>query len=317
MRLLITGATGHIGSHLLGNLPDLSFIDEIIIIDSMLANRYCSLFNLSLGCSFKFLDIDLASVDPADIPVTDITIHLAAKTDAAQSKKFEAEFEKNNFEATKTIVNYAQLSGSKLIFASTTSVYGPQSNTVDENCLNSDLNPQSPYAFTKLREEKMIMKTLGETKNSYLILRLGTVYGYAPGIRFHTAVNKFCFQAATGQHLTVWRTALDQVRPYLSLVDFHRAIEHIIQKNIFDNQVYNIISHNSTVRDIISAIEDAGCRTDVSFVDHEIMNQLSYHVLNTKFIDTKFSFIGELGEGVVDTLSHLVNLSSNNKVHTK
>ena len=60
--------------------------------------------------------------------------------------------------------------------------------------------------------------------DKYYILRLGTILGFSKGIRFHTAVNKFCFQASLSQELTVWRTVLHQRRPYLILEDFNRAI---------------------------------------------------------------------------------------------
>ena len=56
-------------------------------------------------------------------------------------------FYKNNFNATKNIVEFCNKTKAKLIFASSTSVYGPQSNKVDELCGKHDLNPQSPSKF--------------------------------------------------------------------------------------------------------------------------------------------------------------------------
>ena len=47
--------------------------------------------------------------------------------------------------------------------------------------------------------------------------RFGTIFGASPGMRFHTAVNKFCWQAVMGQPITVWSTAYDQKRPYLEV----------------------------------------------------------------------------------------------------
>ena len=44
----------------------------------------------------------------------------------------------------------------------------------------------------------------------FIILRFGTIYGVSSGMRFHTAVNKFCYQAAFNKPLTVWKTALNQ-----------------------------------------------------------------------------------------------------------
>ena len=94
--ILITGGTGHIGSYLIRNLymflPDI----KIYILDNMSTNRYCSLFSLPKECNYKFLNLDLTTCSLEDIPDSDLTIHLAAKTDAAQSAKFKDEFYLNN-----------------------------------------------------------------------------------------------------------------------------------------------------------------------------------------------------------------------------
>jgi nucleoside-diphosphate-sugar epimerase len=117
-----------------------------------------------------------------------------------------------------------------LIFPSTTSVYGSQADEVDEDCLISDLKPQSPYAEVKLRAVRLL-QNLGEEKGlSFVICRFGTIFGTSDGMRFHTAINKFCWQAVMGQPLTVWRTALHQHRPCLDLGDVVEAIKFIIQE---------------------------------------------------------------------------------------
>ena len=209
------------------------------------------------------------------------------------------EFYNNNFNATKNIVELCNKKSSKLIFASSTSVYGPQTNVVDENCKNSDLNPQSPYAHVKLKEEKYIKRYL---RNNYLILRLGTIYGTSPGIRFHTAVNKFCFQAALNQPITVWKTAFNQVRPYLGVDDFNRSIIHILRNDLVSDNIFNIVSYNLSVHDIINKIKIYKKKLKISFVSHEIMNQLSYNVLNTKFKNTKFNFKSDLEKQIKNTI---------------
>ena len=59
-----------------------------------------------------------------------------------------------------------------------------------------------------------------ETKSlKYNTFRFGTIAGVSKGIRFHTAVNKFCFNAALDKDINVYKTALNQYRPYLTLRD--------------------------------------------------------------------------------------------------
>src|SRR5205814_8908477 len=120
------------------------------------------------------------------------------------------------------------------------------------------------------------------------IYRFGTIFGISQGMRFHTAVNKFCWQAAIGQPITVWSTAYDQKRPYLDLGDACRAIEHIIRADLFDGRTYNVLTGNYTVREIVQQIRTFVPDITVQFVDNQIMNQLSYEVDDTRFRQTGF-----------------------------
>jgi len=130
-------------------------------------------------------------------------------------------------------------------------------------------------------------------------------------MRFHTAVNKFCWQAVMGQPITVWTTAYDQKRPYLDLLDASRAIIYIIENNIFDGQIYNVLTHNSTVRQVVDNIKEFVPNLDIEFVDNRIMNQLSYEVLCDRFKSKGFIFSGNLKRGIKETIDLLKN--SNNQ----
>ena len=138
-------------------------------------------------------------------------------------------------------------------------------------------------------------------------LRFGTIFGISEGMRFHTAVNKFCWQAAMKEPITVWETAYNQKRPYLSLSDASRAIHHIIKNNLFEEGVYNILTCNQTVRDIVSIIKDNVENLEIKFVKSKIMNQLSYEVSNKKFTKTGFSFRGNLKKDISSTIALLSN----------
>ena len=85
-------------------------------------------------------------------------------------------------------------------------------------------------------------------KLNYITLRLGTIAGVSPGMRFHTAVNKFCMQAYLNHPLNVWKTALNQFRPYLSIRDSFKALSFFLIKKNVNNNLYNIISENLSWR---------------------------------------------------------------------
>jgi nucleoside-diphosphate-sugar epimerase len=108
-----------------------------------------------------------------------------------------------------------------------------------------------------------------------------------------------------GNPLTVWSTAYEQQRPYLDLVDAGRAFTFIIRNDLFDGQIYNVLSQNSSVRQIIEVIRDYVPEIEIEFVESMIMNQLSYKVSCEKFESKGFKFVGELHRGISETINLL------------
>ena len=107
------------------------------------------------------------------------------------------------------------------------------------------------------------------------------------------------------QPLTVWRTALHQKRPYLTLEDAVAAFIFIINNNLFDKKVYNILTENLTVDSIIQKIKQHIPELDIQYVDTKIMNQLSYEVLNHRFQKQGFNFSGSVERSIAETIALL------------
>jgi nucleoside-diphosphate-sugar epimerase len=311
MKLVITGALGHIGSYVARDLAVRFPGMEIVLIDNMMTQRYPSLFNLPPTARYKFLDWDVTKVDlrPA-LEGAHAVIHLAAITDAAGSFGKAAEVEANNFNATAKVAEACAETGARLIALSSTSVYGTQAAVVSEDCSEDELKPQSPYAETKLKEERLVIEMAASNRLRGVSCRFGTIFGASPGMRFHTAVNKFCWQSVMQQPLSVWRTAFEQKRPYLDLVDAARAIAFIIEKDLFDGRIYNVLTRNATVKDIVEAIHTFVPDLKVDFVDNKIMNQLSYEVSRERFTSQGFQFAGDLRRGIGETIALLRNANS-------
>jgi UDP-glucose 4-epimerase len=314
VKIVVTGSLGHIGSYIIRNLGIQFPMAEIIIIDNMMTQRFPSLFNLPPMGKYRFIEGDVTKMDLNLVfSGAKVVIHLAAITDAAGSFDRAEELEANNYQSTIKVANACVETGASLIALSSTSVYGTQNDIVDEDCSEDELQPQSPYAVTKLKEEEFIGK-LGKYKGLKSIhCRFGTIFGVSPGIRFHTAVNKFCWQAVMGQPITVWSTAYDQKRPYLDLFDASRAIVFIIENNIFDGRIYNVLTQNYTVRQVVDTIQEFAPNLEVEFVDNNIMNQLSYEVSCDRFKSQGFTFSGDLRRGIGETIS-LLKQASNIKI---
>ncbi len=231
----------------------------------------------------------------------DVVIHLAALTNAEGTFDKVKEVEEVNFQGLKRVADACLQKNIKLLLPSTTSVYGTSDKHVDEQ---GELKPQSPYADSKLAAEQYL-EGLKKQGLRFVICRLGTIFGFAPGIRFHTAVNKFSWQALTGQPLSVWKTAWQQKRPYLYLGDCVDAVNLILSKDLFDGEIYNILSANFTVEEIVAAIKAYVPKLSVNFVDSKIMNQLSYEVSDKKFRSLGFIPNGRLNDGVGEVFKQL------------
>ena len=279
MKLLITGACGHIGSYLVENVFKLKKIKEVVLIDNFNTNRYHVLFNLNKKIKFFFYEIDLSTSKLDKIKKVDYVIHCASHTNAEASFSKKKEMYRNNINCMKNIINYCKRSKAKLVHISSTSVYGKQVKIVNEDD-EKLLKPQSPYADIKLIEEKLLKKNKKSLK--YMTFRFGTIAGVSKGMRFHTAINKFCINASLNKDIEIYKTAFNQYRPYLSLNDAFKVIKFCISKDCFKNDIYNALSGNFTVKEIIQTIRKYKKNIRIKFVRAKIMNQLSYHVENKK-----------------------------------
>lgn len=280
MKIIITGACGHIGSYVSENIHKIKKVNELILIDNFNSQRYSSIFNLKNKINTKFYQMDVSKKNSLNMfKKINLVIHCASLTNAEGSFNVKKEMFRNNLDCMNNVIDYCIKSKSKLIHISSTSVYGKQVKLVNEDD-DYFLKPQSPYAEIKLLEEKMLKKN--KKKLKYMSFRFGTIAGVSRGMRFHTAINKFCLNAALNQNIEVYKTAYNQYRPYLSVKDAFKVFKFCIEKNIFNNDVYNVLSGNFTVKQIINIIKKFRKKIKIKFVKSKIMNQLSYFVDDKK-----------------------------------
>ena len=78
-KVVITGALGHIGSRLIREIPSRFADIEILMIDNLATQRYCSLFSLPEDVHYRFIETDVLTADLDEFfECGDVVIHLAA-----------------------------------------------------------------------------------------------------------------------------------------------------------------------------------------------------------------------------------------------
>ena len=306
MKILITGGLGHIGSYLLENIDKIKFIKKIYIIDNLSTNRYCSLFNLpKTNKKIYFYQNDLSLRNALkNFKKVDVVLNLASLTDAEGSLKINNKIYRNNLGIFDNILRYCKKNSSKLIHISSTSVYGEQRGLVDENC--KKLKPKSPYAEIKVKEENI----LKENKIRFVSYRFGTISGVSKGMRFHTAINKFCLYSVLGKPLPIWKSMMNKPRPYLSLRDAFKVIKFTIENNFFNNETFNILSENLTLKKIIGYFKKYKKTIKIKYVKSKLVNQYSYRVSNEKFTRKALLLKSNIYHDIKFTLKMFRNISN-------
>jgi nucleoside-diphosphate-sugar epimerase len=305
-KILLTGGLGHIGSYLARMLNANGEKYLITILDNFMTSRYCSLFQFDQPITFIENSIDSLSAN--FLEQFDVVYHSAAMTDAAGSFKNKDQLESVNVEQTKVFIDTCLTAEiGHFIFPSSTSVYGiPADVLIDED--EKYIKPQSPYAEAKVEIEEYIREKFADKTSLYTIFRFGTIHGTSPGMRFHTAVNKFCYQASLGIPLTVWKDNYKMVRPYLSLVDALEAVKMAMDFRLCDD-TYNILTKNYSLEDIVSYISMfSPHKVKIDWVDTPLLNQHSYAVSQMKAINLGFQAKGHIKEDIDNTMNLLRNL---------
>ena len=308
MKILITGCLGHIGSYLLQNIGKIKFVKKIYVIDNFFTNRYCSLFNLpKSNKKIYFYQKDLSVKDSLKkFKKVDILINLASLTDAEGSLKIKNKIYKNNLGIFNNVIQYCKKNSCKLIHISSTSVYGEQKGMVNEDC--KKLRPKSPYAEIKLKEEKILKKNKNKIK--FISYRFGTISGVSKGMRFHTAINKFCLYAALGKPLPVWKSMMNKPRPYLSLKDAFKVIKFTIENNFFKNETFNILSQNLTLKKIINYFRKYKKNIKIKYEKSKLINQYSYEISNHKFSSQAIVLKSNIYSDIKETLNIFRNINN-------
>jgi nucleoside-diphosphate-sugar epimerase len=239
MNILITGGCGYAGSVLV-NFLSKKF--KILVIDKILFKNK-NLFNKSQNIILFVNDITnkKKTEEIFDSNKIDIVIHLAAIVGDPACRKHPEIAKNTNLNGSKIIFHLSKkYNVKKFIFFSTCSNYG-LSTSKTFLTENSPLKPLSLYAKTKVKFEKFLIKDKSKVKK--IILRLSTLYGFSPRMRFDLTVNEFLKKIYFKEKLEIYHK--DTFRPYLSTDDLKEIILKIILTNFKKNLLTLNVGFNS------------------------------------------------------------------------
>lgn len=196
-RVLVTGGVGFIGSHLVEAL--LGRGDRVVVLDNLDDFLYSSeLKRENLGLlegreGFEFIEGDIRSLEDLDRAFSggvDVVVHLAARAGVRPSLEAAAEYASINVEGTIRVMDKCREYGvGRLVFASSSSVYGSCRHLPFREDMAMDWFPASPYASSKLAGELFCHNYHRLYGLNIFCLRFFTVYG--PRQRPDMAIGKF------------------------------------------------------------------------------------------------------------------------------
>jgi UDP-glucuronate 4-epimerase len=205
--VLVTGAAGFIGSHLVEAL--LARDNEVIGIDNFdpfypraMKERNLAEVGRRGGFSFRELDmLDVAALGALLTPET-VIVHLAAKAGVRPSLADPVGYARANVTGTAAVLEAARQAGvSRIVFGSSSSVYG-DSTPVPFREDAVAIAPVSPYAATKRAGELFLSSVAPIYGFKAASLRFFTVYG--PRQRPDLAIHSFARKMVAGETLTLF-----------------------------------------------------------------------------------------------------------------
>jgi len=266
-KVLVTGSAGFIGSHLCEALLKQGYsVTGIDNFDPFYKKEY-KLHNLKVNQgheNFTFHEVDLKSkemIEPAFDGV-DVVIHLAGKAGVRPSIEDPQSYIENNISVTENVLSVMHKRGiKKLLFASSSSVYGNNPNTPWSETLDVN-NPISPYAFTKKACELLNHSFHHLYNIDILNLRFFTVFG--PRQRPDLAIHKFIKMMYNEEPIPMFgdgSTSRDYTYVKDTVAGIIGAMDFILtNENVFD--IVNL-GHRHPVKliDLINAIVKATGKT--------------------------------------------------------
>ena len=303
--ILVTGGAGYVGSVVVEELLDRGH--SVRVLDALVHGSVPSLLPMWGNPRFEFARGDVLDEEARRraLEGVDRVLHLAAIVGDPACAREPDRAREVNHGGTTALLDDAEAAGvERLVFASTCSNYGKMA---DSNVLATEdfeLRPVSLYAETKVAAE---LDVLGRSENGLptCCLRLATVYGASPRMRFDLTVNEFTREVTLERDLVVFGEQF--WRPYVHVRDAARAACIALESPLdaVRGEVFNVgdTSENYRKLDIVELLRERIPAANVSFV-HRDEDPRDYRVSFEK-VQNRLGFKPErtVADGIDEVMS--------------
>ena len=313
-KIVILGALGYLGAELSKIYSGESWKNKIVAIDSRFISERVSQLK-DWGIEFiqghildkKFLKKYLHDAD--------VVHHLAGVTDVAYVKS-EANFELDNriistgVEGTNNVLNFISKK-CKIIFPSTHVVFEGLKKVKKNIKENETTFPILTYSKSKVQNETDIKKS----NKNYVILRLGSVYGYSlDTMRINIMPNLFSKIASQNGTIKLYAGG-KQLKSLVNLIDVVRCMKFMEENSEINNEIFHLVNEQTTVKQVAEICKKINPNINLELTDDEIPNE-GYTLSNHKLLKTGFKFLYNIEDSIKQMIGQwLFKKNTNNLEH--
>lgn len=274
MRYLITGGAGFIGSHLTDSL--VSRGDEILILDDLSTGRKENVAGALASGRVHFVEgsvCDEALVDEC-MEWADACFHLASAVGVKLIVERSVESLSRSVRGAQVVIEGAHRLGRRLLFASTSEIYGKNSTAGLAEHSDRILGPPSiarwSYSTAKAFGEAIALGYHRERETDTVVARLFNTVGPRQTGAYGMVLPRFVGQAIAGEDLTVYGDG-SQSRCFAHVYDTTRALVLLMDEEGARGRAFNIgRSAEITILELAeTVIERTGSSSGIRLVPYE------------------------------------------------
>ena len=298
--IIITGGLGYIGTELCKLYSGVSWHHKIKVID----NRFISeRVNQLRNWNIEFIQGDIldGNLIKKHCKDADVVHHLAGVTDVPRTKseasnlqdeKIKEVGEKGTQNILESISNEC-----KIIFPSTHVVY-EGINEVRKDIKEDEVTrPVLSYSSSKAINEEQLKKS----GKNYIILRLGSVYGYSTdSMRIDIMPNLFSKIASQDGTLKLFAGGR-QIKSLVPLIDVARCFKFMEEKNEINSDTFNLTKDTLTVKEVAEICKKHNPKINLKETNDEVPN-LGFSLSNKKLLNTGFDFLYNLDQNIKEMI---------------